>query len=347
VPKGAKKTAMKVLVTGATGLLGSHIVDRLTERGYQVRALARKKSNLDHLRTAGAEIVFGDIEDRTSLPAALEGIEVVFHTAARVMPGWGSWQQFEAAIVKGTENMLWASANAGVARFLHVSSCDIYTEACRAGIVATESTPCEVTLTPDTYYECAKLQADRMVFDYSRPERLQVSAIRPGFVYGPRDRLLCDRIARQLEMPIVVWPGKANPRIPLVYATDVADCAILVAMSDKAAGQRYNVGPSQEIRLRDFAVAMARALGRPEPQVFVPYSLAYTWAAIIELWSKLVRAKEMPYINRASIQHLNIEILMDVSKVKNHLGWEPKVSMDEGVKLYVDWRRRQKSLTSI
>ena len=333
---------MKVLVTGATGMLGSHIVDNLVAQGCEVRALARKTSDTTHLRSTGVEIVFGDVEDRDTLQPATEGIEVVFHTAARVMPGWGSWQQFEATIVRGTKNLLDSSANSGVSRFLHVSSCDIYGEACCGGIVANESTPCQVTFTPNKYYEFAKLQADRLVLEYGRPERLQVSAIRPGFVYGPRDRLLSDRIACQLEMPVVVWPGKANPRMPLIYASDVADCAILVATSEKTVGQCYNVGPISEVRLRDFAVAMARALGRPEPNIFVPYALAYTWATIIEMWSKLTRSKEMPYINRASLGHLSIEILMDVSKVRKELGWEPKVSLDEGVSLYAEWRRRQK-----
>ena len=333
---------MKALVTGATGLVGSHIAERLLAQGHHVRALARKTSNLDHLRATGVEVVFGDVEDRSSLPPALNGIEVVFHAAARVTPGWGSWPQFEATIVKGTENMLWASANAGVSRFLHVSSCDIYVEACHGGILANESTPCEITFTPNTYYECAKLQADKLVFDYKMLERLQVSAIRPGWVYGPRDRLLCDRIARQLEMPIVMWPGKANPRIPLIYASDVADCAIMVATNEKAVGQCYNVGPPREVRLRDFAAAMARAMGRPEPNIVVPYGLAYAACVVVEAWSKLSRAKEMPYLNRASLGHLKSEILLDVSKVRRELGWEPKVSIDEGVKLYVEWRRRQK-----
>jgi len=333
---------MKALVTGATGLLGSHIVESLVSRDFQVRALARKTSDTTHLRSTGVEIVFGDVEDRDTLQPATEGIQVVIHTAARVMPGWGSWQQFEATIVEGTKNLLEASANSGVSRFLYVSSCDIYGEACCGGIVANESTPCHITFTPNKYYEFAKLQADRLVFEYRRPERLQVSSIRPGFVYGPRDRLLSDRIACQLEMPIVVWPGKANPRMPLIYASDVADCAVLVATSEKTVGQCYNVGPVSDVRLRDFAVALARALGRPEPNVFVPYGLAYTWATIIEMWSKLVRSKEMPYINRASLGHLNIEILMDVSKVRKELGWEPKVSMDEGVRLYAEWRRRHK-----
>jgi len=333
---------MKVLVTGGTGLLGSHIVECLVAQGYQVRALARKTSDIGHLRSTGVEIIFGDIEDRNSLPPALKGVSIVFHAAARVTPGWGSWQQFEATIVKGTENLLRASANAGVSRFLQVSSGDIYGEACCRGIPAKESTPCQIAFTPDNYYQCAKLQAEKLAFDYHRQERLQVSAIRPGWVYGPRDRLLADRIARQLEMPIVVWPGKANPRIPLLFASDVADCAIVVATSEKAVGQVYNVGPPYQVRLRDFAATMARALGRPEPRVFFPYSLAYVACAVVEAWSRLRRVNNMPYLTCSSLRHVNSEMLLDISKVRKELGWEPKVSVDEGVSLYAEWRRRQK-----
>jgi nucleoside-diphosphate-sugar epimerase len=338
-----KGDCVKVLVTGATGLLGSHIVERSVAQGHEVRALARKTSDVGHLRLTGVETVFGDVEHRNSLPPALKGIEVVFHAAGRVTPGWGSWQQFETTIVRGTENLLWASANAGVSRFLQVSSSDVYGEASCRGIPADESTPCQIAFTPHKYYACAKLQAEKLVFDCQRKERIRASAIRPGWIYGPRDRLLCDRIARQLEMPIVVWPGKANPRIPLVFASDVADCAIMVATSDRTVGQCYNVGPPYEVRLRDFAAAMARALGRPEPKVFVPYGLAYAASAVAEALSRLRRAKDMPYLTRSSLLHLKTEILLDVSRVRKEVGWEPKVSLNEGVRLYAEWRRRQET----
>ncbi|MCJ7807976.1 MAG: SDR family NAD(P)-dependent oxidoreductase, partial [Dehalococcoidia bacterium] len=82
---------MKALVTGATGFIGSHIVERLLEQGHEVRALARKTSNLSHLKSTDADIVFGDIEDYDSLVSVVDGIDVVFHAAARVMPGWGKW----------------------------------------------------------------------------------------------------------------------------------------------------------------------------------------------------------------------------------------------------------------
>jgi nucleoside-diphosphate-sugar epimerase len=330
---------MKTLVTGASGMLGSHLVEHLVAQHHEVRAFVRKTSDISHLKTTGAEIISGDVGDYDSLLPAVKGVDVVFHAAARVMPGWGSWQEFEASIVKGTENVLRASAEAGVSRFLQVSSGSVYGQACCRGMPASESTPCELAFKPESYYDCAKLQAEKAAFDYQKEGKLQVSAIRPGWVYGPRDRLLTDRLTRQLQMPIVVWPGKANPRIPLVFASDVANCAILAATSDRAVGQVYNVAPLHEIRLRDFAVAMARALGRPEPKVFIPYGLAYAVCALSEAWSRLRRVKEIPYLTRSGLQHLNTEMLLDASKARKELGWEPKVSVSEGIRLWVQWQR--------
>jgi nucleoside-diphosphate-sugar epimerase len=104
---------MKTLVTGSTGLVGSTLVECLIDHGYQVRALARKTSDLSHLKTTGAEIVFGDVTDYNTLPPIVQGIDIVFHAAAKVTPGWGAWKEFEEVTVRGTQNMLKASAEAG------------------------------------------------------------------------------------------------------------------------------------------------------------------------------------------------------------------------------------------
>ena len=330
---------MRTLVTGATGMLGSHIVERLAAKGHNVRALARTTSDVSHLETTGAEIVYGNVEDFDSLCQAVEGVGLVFHAAARVMPGWGAWPDYESCIINGTKNVLRASAEAGVSRFLQISSLGVYGEAFNRGVPANESTPCEVAFKPDNYYDCAKLEAEKAVFEFHNGGRLQVSAVRPGWIYGPRDRLTADRLARQLQMPIVVWPGRANPRIPLVFASDVADCAILAATSERAVGQVYNVAPSYEVRLRDFAAVMARALGRPEPKLSVPFGVAYAACAVSEAWSRLRRVKEMPFLTRSGLRSLNTEMLMDASKAREELGWEPAVSVEEGVKLYVSWLR--------
>ncbi len=334
---------LRTLVTGATGFLGSHVVELLVEQGHEVRALARRTSDIGHLKTTGASIVFGDVEDIESLRPAVESVDVVIHTAARVMPGWGTWPDYESCIIKGTENLLQASTKARVSRFLQFSSITVYGKACCRGIPADESTPCEVDFKPENYYDYAKLEADRLAFKFHDGGSLQVSAVRPGWVYGPRDRLLSDRLYRQLHMPIVAWPGNANPRIPLVYATDVADCAVRAATSDRAAGHVYNLAPPYEVRLRDFAGTMAKALGRPEPRLFVPFGVAYGVCAIAEMWARLRRVKEMPFLTRFAIRSLNTEMLADASKAREELGWEPKVSVEEGTRLYAEWRRSQGS----
>ncbi len=252
---------MKTMVTGGTGILGSHIVEALVARGHEVRALVRRSSDTAHLRTTGAELVYGDVTDFDSLPPAAKGVDIVFHAAGRVTPGWGEWQDFESTIVKGTENLLKASASAGVSRFLHVSSCTVLGPLACSNTPADESLPCAIKFTPDTYYDYAKKLAEDLVLDYHRQGKLKASIIRPGMIYGPRDRLLTDRVYRHMSSRIIVWPGEANPRCSFVFASDVADLAILAATSPKAIGQIYNVAPPREVRFREFCACMIKAQG--------------------------------------------------------------------------------------
>src|SRR3990170_2549381 len=101
---------MKALVTGATGFIGGHIVDRLRAGGHQVRGLARNSQKAARLRDLGVEVVMGDVTDIESLRAAAEGVDTVFHAAARVTD-WGPWPEFEATTVRGTENALQAAVD--------------------------------------------------------------------------------------------------------------------------------------------------------------------------------------------------------------------------------------------
>ena len=333
---------IKALVSGATGFLGSHLVECLLEKGHEVRALARKTSNLSHLKTTGAEIVFGDVEDCDSLRPAVDGMEVVFHAAARVMPGWGKWEDFERETVRGTENMLRASAEAGVSRFVYVSSSTVMGEESYGETPADESTPCGIsTFRYDTFYDHAKLQAEKLSLEWHKQGKIPVTVVRPSMVYGPRDRLLSDKSYRQFNVPIVVWPGKANPRTAIVHVADVADCIILAAISDKAVGEIYNIAPPEVIWFRDYGNAMIRAIGGRKIQITIPYLVGYLWCACMEGWALLKRQKELPYLTRSGTRFLNQGMHIDASKARRDLGWQPKVSLEEGCRLYVQWRRSQ------
>mgnify|MGYP003734141325 FL=1 len=115
-PRPPAYTAPMNLVTGATGLLGSHLCEQLVQRGQPVRALVRRSSDTAFLESLGVETAYGDITDPSSLPAALKGVRIVYHAAARV-GDWGPWDEFVAISIRGTDNMLKAAAAAGVERF--------------------------------------------------------------------------------------------------------------------------------------------------------------------------------------------------------------------------------------
>ncbi len=332
---------MKTLVTGGTGLLGSYLVEALLDKGHEVRALVRKSSDTSHLQTTKAELVYGDVCDYDSLLPVVEGIDVVFHAASKVTPGWGTWEEFENTIVKGTENLLKASAEAGVLRFLYVSSHSVIGKACLCDTPADESAPYDLELTQDTYYDYAKMMAEKVALQCQQDGRVKVSIIRPAMIYGPRDRLLTDRVYRHMSMRIIVWPGKARARCAPVYASDVAECAILAATSDQAVGQIYNVAPPGEIWFREFCGWMIKAQGGRRIQITVPYVTARIGCFFLEQWAKLRRSKKMPYLTRPSVRFLNDGMNVDGSRAMRELGWKPRVSMEEGTRLYVQWRRQQ------
>jgi nucleoside-diphosphate-sugar epimerase len=329
---------MKTLVTGSTGGVGSAFVERLLAKGYEVRALARKTSDISHLKTTEAEIVFGDITEYDTLRPIVKGIDIVFHCAAKVTPGWGTWAEYEATTVKGTENMLRASTEAGVKRFLQVSSMAVYGVACRKeGFPANEDTPCDAVKTQ--YYDYSKLMAEQACWEYNKQGKIPVSVIRIGSAYGLRDRLLSEKNYINTLAPLVVFPGSKNPRYAIVNSCDIAELAILAATSDKAVGQVYNVAGPEAVTLRDFTKAMARAQGGPKIMVNMPISLAYFFGGLMEAFSKLMRSRSMPFLTRYHIEQLDEDGLLDGSKAKTELGWAPQITLEEGMRLYIQWRR--------
>ena len=333
---------MKTLVTGSTGGVGSTLVERLVAHGYDVRALARKTSDVSHLRTTKAETVFGDITKYDTLPPIVKGIDIVFHCAAKVTPGWGTWAEYEATTVNGTQNLLRASAEARVKRFLQVSSMTVYGVACRKeGFPANENTPCDALKTPERYYDYSKLMAEQACWEYHKQSKIQVSMIRIGSSYGLRDRLLSEKNYINTLGPLVVFPGSRNPRYAIVNSYDIAEFAILAATSDKAVGQVYNVAGPDVVTLRDFTKAMAKAQGGPKIMVNMPYSLAHFLGGLLEAFAKLRRSKQPPFLTRYYIEQLDEDGLLDGSKAKRELGWAPQISLEEGTKQYVQWRKRK------
>ncbi|HEY5638570.1 MAG TPA: NAD-dependent epimerase/dehydratase family protein [Dehalococcoidia bacterium] len=330
---------MQTLVTGATGFLGSHIADRLLDRGDSVRALVRPTSDTSYLGSR-VELVTGDITQPDSLAAALSGVEAVYHAAANVSD-WGPWSEFKRITVDGTRNMLRAAAEAGVSRFLHVSSDAVYRfDDLAKGV--DESTRLETRFGPLDYYRRAKTAAERIARRAHERGRVPVTVVRPALILGERDTSMLPGLIAFLRSPTSAYMGNGRNRLPCVYAGDVADLCIRAATSDGALGETYNAVNEEDVTQRDLFDAAAEIAGVDPPRRSIPLRLLYTIAAAMEAAARLRGWSHRPDMTRFAVNLLGVDYIEDNSKARTELAWRAEVGMREAVRRSVEWAHERK-----
>ncbi len=329
---------MRALVTGASGFVGSHVVDALVAGGCATRGLVRDSAKTASVRGAGAEPAVGDLMDLDSMRRAVRGMDVVVHCAARVTD-WGPWREFEAATVLGTENVLRAATDAGVGRFVHVSSVVVYDDRYtrRHRVVTEEAPQGDAGDRAYGHYARAKVLAERAAWAFHRAQRLAVTVLRPAWVYGPRDRTILPRLIGYLRDPRARWVGKRDPVVDPIYVTDVAACVLAAARCAGASGRAYNVAPDREVRLREFLGALCAAMGLPAPSRSIPYALVAALTRICEGWSRLVRRAEPPVLTSAGLASFTVDQHNDPARAIHELGWRPLVALTEGARRTAEW----------
>jgi nucleoside-diphosphate-sugar epimerase len=204
------------LVTGATGLLGSHIVEQLRLRDRPVRALVRRDSDRTWLQTQGVEFVEGDITDPASLRRACAGCDVVYHAAAKV-GDWGPWEDFQRVTIDGTNHVIEACAEQHVRRLIHISSISVFGYYTKEGTID-ETFPTGYKLYKWAYYSRSKWIAENNVLAAHRSGKVRATVIRPAWIYGPRDRATIARLVGILQRGEGRILGKGDNRLNLVYA---------------------------------------------------------------------------------------------------------------------------------
>lgn len=328
------------LVTGATGLLGSHIVEQLVRRGRPVRALVRRNSDTRWLQSQGVEIVHGDVTDRASLEAAMRGIRCVYHAAARV-GDWGPWSEFVAVSIDGTRNVLDVIRDQKVPRLVHVSSISVFGHPAGDGRVIDETAPIGVNVFKWSYYTRAKIEAEKLVMDYYRRYGIQVTIVRPSWMYGPRDRASLPRMANLIRKGKIKLVGPGDNKLNVTYAGNVAECCILAADAPHSIGQIYNACSDGDITQKQFVDLLAKELGCAPVTKSVPYKLAYNAAFLMEVFGHLFRTKKPPMVTRYAIWLYGRRTFFSPEKARRELGWKSTVGYEEGIKRSVAWLRDQ------
>jgi nucleoside-diphosphate-sugar epimerase len=320
------------VVTGATGLLGSHIVERLRQRGERIRALVRPTSDTTFLRQLGVELAVGDLNEPDSLRRALRGADVVYHCAARV-GDWGPWRVFQREVIDATANLLDACRTVGVGRVLHVSSIIVYGHPRIGEKRFTEDEPLGQNPWLWDYYCRAKVRAEELCRLY--PGALTI--VRPSWIYGPRDRTTLPRVLKALDAGRVAIIGSGDNLLNVVYAGDVAEGAILAATHPEAKGQAYNLSSEGEITQHDFLDLLADELGRPRIERHVSYRLAYWGGLFSEVIGRLIRMRRPPHLTRYAVALIGRSTRFSIAKAREQLGWQPRVGIREGIRQTLDW----------
>ncbi len=328
------------LVTGATGLLGSHIVEQLRKRGQPVRVLVRPGADRTWLSTQGVEFVEGHITQPACLARACQGVAVVFHSAAKV-GDWGPWEEFQRVTVEGTRNVLQAAIAAGVRRFVHISSISAYGYHTKDGVID-ESFELGYKLYRWAYYSKSKVAAEQIVWDAHRAGRIEVVVIRPAWLYGPRDRTTIARLYQMVQTGRARILGRGDNRLNVVYAGNVAEAAVVAAELPEAAGQAFNCSNDGEITQQQYFDLLARTIGAPPVRRHVPYKLAYLAGFMLECLGHAFRWKDPPLITRYAVWLMGRRSYFSSEKARRVLGWKATVPYELGVPLTVKWYQEQR-----
>ena len=324
------------LVTGATGLLGSHLAEQLCRRGTHVRALVRPTSQTDFLRGLGVECVVGDLTSPESCRQALQGVDCVYHAAAKV-GDWGWWPEFERDCLVATGVLARAARDEGVRRFVHVSSTSAYGHPHEGGPPIDETNPLGQHLWPVwDYYTRSKVECEKILWGLV-PDGLRLTIIRPSWLYGERDRTTTARIVRRLRSGIVSLMGPGDNPLSAVYAGCVAEAAILAANQGAAEGQAYNVTDQGPINPRDFFDLWAKVAGTPPVTRHLNYRLVFAASLGFEAWARLWRSQTPPLITRYATWLMGRNLSYSTAKARTELGWTPSCTYQEGIARTFRW----------
>jgi nucleoside-diphosphate-sugar epimerase len=324
---------VKVLVTGAAGLLGGHVAELALERGDAVRVLARPGADVSWLAKAGVEVCWGDLTDRPPAAAAVEGVDCVLHCAARTGP-WGPEAEYELVNVRGLKTLVEVAMAAGVRRIVHVSSITVHGLDVHG--TADETTPLRGGSDP---YSRSKVAGEHLLQQLIRYKGAPVTIVRPGLIYGPRDTNSFGRFARLVEQGKMLLIGSGNNHLPLIYVRDVAQGILLASEIDQALGRAYLLVNDEPVTQRDYFNAIARELGVAPPRRHLPYRLALALGATAETIGHLTRMKHPPPVMRFGLKQIAGENRFVISRARCELGFVPQVGLAEGVREGIAWYR--------
>jgi nucleoside-diphosphate-sugar epimerase len=325
-----------LFLTGGTGFVGSHVAEEARKRGWTVRALARANSDTNFLKSLGTEIVEGELTDAAVLRTALQGVDFVIHSAAKV-GDWGPVEDYRQVNVEGLRALLEAAKGIPLKRFVHVSSLGVYEARHHYGTDESEPLP-EFHI--DGYTQ-SKVEAEKLALDYHRKHDVPVAVVRPGFIYGPRDRSVLPRMIERLRNRSVKYIARGKYALNTTYVGNLVHAIFLALEHPAAVGEVFNITDGEFVSKRRFIEAVADGLGLPRPTRSIPLWLAKPLAKWREGAFRRRNKPNPPIITQAIVKFAGLNLDFSIGKARTVLGYTPPTSFSEGMSRAVEWFRTE------
>jgi nucleoside-diphosphate-sugar epimerase len=333
---------MRLLVTGGTGFIGSHLAEAGRRRGAEVVAFGltdrpEEKANAELLAKRGAEIISGSITDAALCRKAMQGVTHVFHLAVAMREGGKSDEFFESINLDGTRQLLEAASVQRVHRFIYCSTIGIYGH--RAPGITREDSP----LAPGNIYERTKVSAERLVHEFAEKCDVPSVVLRPADVYGPRDQRLL-KMFKGVSRGRFPLFGSGEGRRHMVYVDDVVSAFFKACERDEALGEGLIIAGPKSCTLRELLDEVTRATGSKRYGFRLPLAPMLAVAAVVEDACAALKVDPPIYRRRMDFFHSDSEF--DTSRARRVLDWEPKVDLREGIQRTLEDYRRSGALSS-
>lgn len=323
---------MVSLVTGASGFIGSHLIaELLAENGGNVRALMRRANGLP-LAAGGkdggsTDVRIGDVRDADFVQEAVQGVDVVYHCAAAAGPTSSAREAYDIAL-DGTRNVLEGLRRAGTGRAVLLTG--IIVLGARHLDAATEDLSYKRSGDPGSD---VKIEIEQMAWEYEQRHGVDVTVLRPGLVYGPRDRRNLPQMIRAVRGGRFAYIRSRDNVMPIVYVGDMVQAMRLAARTPAARGRAYHITDGSRTPIGEFIDCLAGLLGCPPPRKELPFVVPYLGCLVFESLAALRLYRGRAPISRTSLNYLGYSRVIDITRARRELGYEPRVSHRDGLPL--------------
>lgn len=324
---------MKILVTGGTGFTGKALVQRLLQQGHEVRALDNKEGHdTEDLRAMGAEVILGSVTDKELVDRCVKGVEIVHHLAAAFRELNVAEKYYWDVNVEGTRIVADAALRHGVRRFIYCSTCGVH------GNVDEPPAPETAPIQPADYYQLTKYKGEHVTLEYFR-KGLPAVILRPAAIYGPGDPGRFLMIFKRVGKGRFLMFGDGRTLYHPVYIDNLIDSFLLCHEDAVGDGEAYLIADDEYVEIEDLVRRVGQAMGIKVDIPHYPIWPVVVLGHVVEKACRPLRISPPIFPRRVDWFRQNRAFLID--KAKRDLGYEPRVALDEGLRLTAEWYRNE------